>query len=279
VPTPDNAEQGPLGLPCQKVGSIVQRDVCAFGANPRAAGRTVALVGDSHAGMWMRALDHAARALKWAGLRVGRSSCPLSKARRDLVEPDRSHCARWKRSVFAWFKRHREVDTVVVSQLSGGSGVVPTGGRSEVETSVAGYLAAWRALPATVERIVVIRDSPKAEPWTLGCVERAMSRRVSAGPACRNRRTAAIDPDPAAIAARRLGTRRVQLIDMTRLFCASRFCLPVIGGALVHHDTTHFTGAFSATLGEPLLRRLRPLAESWSSSMRRVRAVDAIDAP
>ena len=51
------------------------------------ARRSVALVGDSYA------------------------SCPLSKALRALPEPNRSHCARWKRAVFEWFERHPEVDT------------------------------------------------------------------------------------------------------------------------------------------------------------------------
>ena len=212
--------------------------------------------------MWRMAMTHVAVELEWTGLRIGHSSCPLSKAFRNLQEPKRSHCARWKRAVFKWFGRHPEVDTIVVSQLTGGSGVVATGGRSEFETSVAGYRAAWRALP-NIEHIVVIRDTPKAEGWTPACIERAMARRKPAGLACANPRRTAIDPDPAAAAARRVGTPRVHVVDLTKVFCGPRSCLPVIGGALVHTDTTHLTAAFAATLGEPLLRRIAPLAQSW----------------
>ena len=69
---------------------------------------------------------HAAVQLGWSGVRISHASCPLSKAVRDLPEPNRSHCARWKRAVFKWFERHAEVDTLVRVPISAGSGVVPT---------------------------------------------------------------------------------------------------------------------------------------------------------
>ena len=69
--------------------------VCGFGA--RAGAMTVALVGDSHAGHWRAALDHVAQAKGWRGLSITHSSCPLQKALRDLPEPRRTSCARWKR--------------------------------------------------------------------------------------------------------------------------------------------------------------------------------------
>jgi hypothetical protein len=249
-------------VPCPTTEIIVDKPVCSFGVAASAAQRSVALVGDSHASMWRMAVTHVARELGWSGVRITHASCPLSTALRALPEPNRSHCARWKRAVFKWFDQHPEVDTIVVSQLSAGSGVVPTRGRSEYETSVAGYRAAWAALKH-VKHIVVIRDTPKAKGWTRDCVERAMARRTPAGPACAISRRAVIDADPAAAAARRARTRRVQVVDLTDVFCGPRTCLPVVGGALVHKDTTHLSAAFAESLGGPLLRRIAPLAASW----------------
>jgi hypothetical protein len=177
--------------------------------------------------------------------------------------PIGSHCARWKRGVFAWFEHRPDVSALFMSELSGDSGVVATNGRSQFETAVAGYRAAWRRLPGTVKHVIVIRDTPKAEPWTLDCVDRARRAHKPAGPVCVNRRTEALDADPAAVAARREHGRRVQLLDLTRIFCGPRVCYPVIGGALVHKDTTHLTATFARTLGEPLLRRLEPLTRAW----------------
>jgi hypothetical protein len=245
--------------PCPKVGTMLGKQMCGLGVKPEQAQRRIALVGDSHAGMWRAAIDHVADELGWAGTHMGHASCPLNTALRDLPEPNRTHCARWKRRVFAWFDDHPEVDTLFVSQLSGGSGVVPAGGRNAFETAVAGYRAAWRKLPSTVKHIIVIRDTPKAEPWTLGCVARAMARHRQAAKDCANRRSEALDADPAAVAAKRTRGGRVHLLDMTRIFCGRKTCLPVIGGVLVHKDTTHLTATFTTTLGDPLLRRVRSL--------------------
>ena len=55
-----------------------------------------------------------------------------------------------------------EVRTVVVSQIVSRVGVVPAPGRSKFATAVAGYMAAWRSLPASAQRVVVVRDNPKA---------------------------------------------------------------------------------------------------------------------
>jgi hypothetical protein len=256
TPTPAQA-QAPLDVPCEIVASLAAKNVCAFGTSA-APTRTIALVGDSHAGNWRWALADTMEAHRWNGVRIGHASCPLSTAVRDLVEPKRSSCARWKRAVFRYLAAHPEISIVISSQLSGGSGVVPSGGRSEFETAVAGYREAWRRLPASVERIVVIRDAPKAEPWTADCVERAIAARRPAGTRCANGRRAALDADPAATAARRSRDPRVVLVDMTAIFCDASRCYPVIGGALVHKDTTHLTKTFAESLGLPLLRRLKP---------------------
>lgn len=229
-------------------------DVCAFGASDGAA--TIALVGDSHAGHWRGALNVVARAKGWRGLSITHSSCPLQKALRDLREPRRTSCARWKRTVFAWFAKHPEVRTVFVAGLTGGSSVVPRAGRSRFETSVAGYADAWRALPASVSRIVVIRDTPKVHSDTDTCVTRAVARgRSSPGTVCAVSRAHAFDRDPAMTAAARVGGRRIATVNLTRFFCDAR-CYPVVGGVLVLRDSHHMTGAFSGTLGPYLLEAL-----------------------
>lgn len=50
---------------------------------------------------------------------------------------------------------------------------------------------------------------------------------------------------------------------MTRFFCEALFCLPVIGGVLVHRDLNHMTVPYAQTLGPYLLRSDRRLAASW----------------
>jgi hypothetical protein len=264
VPTPREARKLP-NRPCTRFDPLEDMNVCSFGAEPGRATATVALVGDSHAGHWRGALDVVARRKGWRGLSIAHSSCPLSKAVRDLPDPARFRaCVRWKRAVFAWFGDHPEVRTVFVSGLSGGTGVLPRGGRGRFETSVRGYVAAWRALPASVERIVVIRDTPKMRGRVAACVERAHARHRPAGRVCAVPRRRSLDRDPLVVAAHTLSSARVRSVDLTRFFCARRSCFPVVGGALVLRDENHMTATFSSTLGPYLLEAVDRAATGTS---------------
>jgi hypothetical protein len=66
-----------------------------------------------------------------------------------------------------------------------------------------------------------------------------------------------------AVAAARVRAHRVQVIDLTRVFCGDRRCYPVIGGALAFKDSHHLTAIFSATLGPLVERRLEALMAGW----------------
>ena len=253
VPTPIEAQTQP-NAPCRIVFYVDGKDVCRFGA---ARGPTVALVGDSHAGVYRIPLDTVARRRGWQGLRFGHSSCPLSAAPRDLDPPERADCTRWRTAVVAWLAAHPGVHTVFVSELASGRGVVTRPGQDQFETAVKGYEDEWRALPASVTRVLVIRDNPSVHLNTNACVERAMAAHEPAGRACALSRRIALDPDPAATAARRLHSPRYRVLDLTPFFCGPRRCEPVIGGVLVYKDTTHLTGLYARTLGPYLARAVR----------------------
>jgi peptidoglycan/LPS O-acetylase OafA/YrhL len=262
VPSPIEAKTAP-NAGCDIAFHIDGKKVCRFGAPEARSTGTVVLIGDSHAGHWRGAVEAVARANRWYGLGIGHASCPLSKAIRPLQGADRAHCIRWKRDVFRWLSQHPEVSTVFVSQLSGGTGVVPTNGRDAFATAVAGYLDAWKSLPATVKHVIVIRDTPKVHGNTDTCIERAMARHQQAGRACAVPRRVSLDRDPATVAAARLRSSRVQVADMTRFFCDRSRCFPVVGGALVFKDSTHLTSVYAATLGPYLSRRVGRLMAVW----------------
>jgi len=224
---------------------------CQFGVRAGVASRTVALIGDSHAAHWRGALEVVSQARGWRGFSLTRSGCPLSAAVPDLPKARRQSCADWRRAVRRWFGRHPEVTTVFVSQLSG-TGVRVAKGKNRREHQIQGFIRAWRGLPRTVRQIIVLRDVPFSTANTPICVERAMRTRRRPGRACAIPRRKALRRDPAAIAARRRGTPRVHVVDLTSSMCSRRLCFPVVGGVLVHKDKTHLTSLFAGTLG-PLL--------------------------
>ena len=250
---PSPAEAQRVGnLPCASFTRSALLFECRFGEQ-ESPSASVALVGDSHASHWRTALDVVAKRRGWQrhvahahallvlSCAQGPSGARARAVRR--VEPPSVGVA----------PPHPEVSMVFVSGISGGVGVVTEGDQLAAQAS--GYLAAWRALPRTVERIVVIRDTPKMRTDTTRCVTRAMAARRDAGAACAVPRAGALIADAATTAARRWHSKRVRIVDLTPWMCDPSRCFPVIGGVLVFRDKTHLTRAFSETLAPYLERR------------------------
>jgi hypothetical protein len=258
TPSPEEAPLIP-NAPCEPVEPVI--NACAFGAPVAHTAGTVALVGDSHADQWRAALEVASQALNWHGVSVTRPSCPFTAATNHLAEPEHSRCTQWTHGVIRWFRRHPEVSTVFVSDHL--AAVLTARGERQRIAEVAGYTDAWKALPPSVKHIVVIRDTPYARYSTLTCVQRAIAKRQDAGLVCALPRSRAVLPDPEVLAAHRLRSRRVQVINLTQFFCDTRLCYPVVGGALVFRDAGHITRTFATTLGPFLVEGIGRLSRSW----------------
>jgi hypothetical protein len=256
TPTPSDALLVP-DAPCTPLAGPTTPPPCLFGRDAAAGGtRTVALLGDSHASHWRAALSVAARVGGWHGVSLTRSSCPFSLARARIAAEARVPCRDFNQAVIAYLRSRPAIDTVFVSAHSGAR-VFRDPGRNALETKVAGYAGAWAALPASVRRIVVLRDVPAYPRRTAGCIDAAVAARRPPGTACAEPRHGALVADAEVVAARRLRSHRVQSIDLTPFMCDAARCFPVVGGVLVDKDTDHLTRAFSASLGPYLLTRAR----------------------
>jgi hypothetical protein len=256
-PTPTAALLLPYA-PCSGPKFVGLLGACVFGTSKGSARGEIALVGDSHAGHWRAAVRDVAKRHGWRGTSISRSSCPFTTVALDLPHRARATCRRWNAEVIDWFRLHPEVHTVLVSDRARFQIVVPAG-RSAVAARAAGYMAAGRALPATVTRILVIRDTPLRPLRTLDCVEHQIAVHGAAGTRCATPRRGVLPPDAATVAVRKLASERVHTIDLTRFFCSAKLCLPVIGGALVQKDETHMTTVFAASLAPYLMHRLDAL--------------------
>lgn len=231
-------------------------EICTFGTRAARARRTIALVGDSHALQWRPALDVVARSKRWRAFSVTTAGCFFSAATASLPVGLREPCSEWYRSTLAWLRRHPEISTVFVSQRTA-TPVAPSGGRSELEVKIAGFRRAWRSLPRTVRRVIVIRDTPVTTEAALDCVRQTLPAGGELpGVACRVPRAPAMSRDPAVLAVRRYAAGRYRHVDLTSYFCSRRNCFPVIGGVLVHRDVDHITRTYSRTLGPYLTRKV-----------------------
>ena len=253
VPAPEDAVLT-TNSPCALLPRQGRLRPCTFGVPAVDARATVALVGDSHAAQWRGALEQVAQHKRWHGISITRSGCTLSRVTPALKPRSRrTGCMRWNAQLPRWLRRHRNIRTLFVSQHP--AEVILPPGASPHEARVAGHLAAWKALPRSVRRIVVLRDTPQLGYRNV-CVRRARAHNRNAGDVCALPRAQALKPDPAVDAARRLRSRRVKVVDLTPFFCSARRCMPVIGGALVYKDREHMTDVFSTSLGPYLLRAL-----------------------
>jgi len=248
IPTPSRAVLLPNAF-CRPTGRRDLVSPCAFGAAPDQASATVALIGDSHAEHWRGAVEVVAQAKRWRGLSITRSSCPfaLGTPIPPQGEAARKLCVRWNRQVLRWLRRHPEVRTIVVSANDVTRHSGPPG---------AGFRATWKALPSSVRRVIVLRDTPHIVGPQAPCVARALAHRRPPGRLCAQSRASNLTPDPQVAAARALHSRRVRLVDLSRHLCDDEVCFAVVGGALVHKDGTHLTATFAQTLGPYLLRAI-----------------------
>ncbi len=242
VPTPAEAHKA-RNFPCHVIGQQGYLYICSFGVKQtKATGGQVALIGDSHAAHWRAALDGVAKTKKWFGYSLSHTGCPLSTTVPDaMTGNEKKECAGWNKQVIAFLKARPEVKTVIFSAIAGGA-------RDEKIDPVAGYVGAWKKLPASVERIIVIRDTPQVVGDTDDCITEAISDNKQAGLACRVRRSSALKPDPEVAAAKELPDKNITVADMTRFICDKKWCLPVIGGVLVYKDQNHLTEIYGKTL-------------------------------
>ena len=248
--------------PCQRFHREEGVSVCDFGVPPEQATRTIALVGDSHASHWRTSLDVIARERGWHGISVTRTSCPFSNATKVIPEPTRSQCRTWVKSLPGYFRKHPEIDTVFVVAITGGKVVVPSG-KTKLQAVVHGFRDAWHGLPPSIKHIVVIRDTPKMSRATLDCIDRGIAARREVGQACAIPRATALQRDPQLLAGELAKSPRLQTIDLTRVFCSTRLCYPVVGGALVFKDLHHLTLVFAETLAQPLGHEITRVSRTW----------------
>jgi hypothetical protein len=129
------------------------------------------------------------------------------------------------------------------------SGVLTQPGQDEYGVAVDGYRAALTALPSTVQRVIVLRDTPRSTTGTFDCVEADIQAHQPLTDACALERSDVLPPDPGVEAAQQLGAPRFQVIDLSDFFCDPDRCFPVIGGALVYKDISHMTTVFGTSLG------------------------------
>jgi peptidoglycan/LPS O-acetylase OafA/YrhL len=223
---------------------------CRYGTEPPT--RRVALVGDSHAEHWRGALHEIARQQNWELVEILRGACPVTEARVLAFQgspTDTEGCARWGRQVTDHLTSG-SFDAVVTSSFTT---AFTFDGADPREAGARGFQATWETWADAGLDVHVLRDIPTtALPHVPECLQSHPDDPL----ACSRPRGEAVVPDAATLAAERVTSPRVQLVDLTDLFCDETTCYTAIGGAVVYWDANHLTAQYSRSLAPFLLEEL-----------------------
>ncbi len=216
---------------------------------------TIALVGDSHAGMWVTALDEVGRDRGWRVLVMTKSSCPPALGlvvRRGGQAGDYTQCSRWQEGLTQTLEEEQP-DVVLLSSASYG--------RTGAEAVAGGLAARVEQVAATGALPALIRDVPRAPFDVPACLEEHRDD----VPQCAFDRAGGMA---------RAGTghdllleRMPQLpvLDFTDATCPGRTCSPIVGGVVVWRDSNHLSATYIRSLRDVVEDAVAPLVALASS--------------
>lgn len=249
IPTIKQAPQDGPGSGCQ-IGQVdTTPKYCAFG-DKTAPKLTIALVGDSVAGEWLRGLAKVAVAHHWRIVTALHSRCPWTSTmtvNTGHSEPYTS-CHTWGASVLHHLltKLHPQVVITTDRPVLGTTNYAP--GPTASTAIGRGMATYWKQLIAHHIAVVGFRESPEMGFDVPDC--------VAAKGHCSASRSQAVAATTPVVVADRLVQHGERMLDLTGLICAKTTCHPVVGNVLVYQDRHHLTNTYVLTMAPYLERKL-----------------------
>jgi peptidoglycan/LPS O-acetylase OafA/YrhL len=244
---------------CQQTIAPADVRVCTIGSQDPRPDRVVAVVGDSHATHWFAAFDRLGRERNWKVLTYVKASCPVTTARRLLVDEQTDEgqrsCLEWVEEVRRQIARDEQISYVFSSTFSSAYRYAEDPDHQLRDPRTDGFQDVWRTWVSAGKDVFVIRDVPPTQGGDVpNCLALHPERRL----ACATRADELPD-DASADAVVSMHEPRVHLVDLTDRFCDDRRCYPVVGNLIVYSDSSHLTTDYSSALAPYLLERVDQL--------------------
>ena len=216
---------------------------CDTFGDPRGT-KDVVLVGDSHAGMWVGALDAIAKERGWRLTVYAKSGCPVGIYTDYVSGTGRAatqRCNTWREKMTALVQRSRPDAVVVGSQA-----------RSWAQDHQDALTREVTALGSTGADVVFLGDTP-APPQDRGVPDCLASNPTEI------RRCALDRADAVGVAGRQAEMDAAArggavVVDPTSWFCTADLCPAVVQDVVVYADASHVTATY-ALLRRPQLDR------------------------
>jgi peptidoglycan/LPS O-acetylase OafA/YrhL len=247
--------------------------ICRLG--DASSSKTIVVIGDSHAQMWMPAILRMAERDGWAVLPVVKSACIPNTTwtnRRDFgidgtrLDAQVRVCRAW----FSWALRQVKALHPDVTLIAGASG----GARGhQAEAIKRGFISLTTAAKSFSKDVVVVADTEGIAQQPVDCLlgrHATMGRCTTTWSEERfyfNNDLAAFSKD-----------HEFRFIKTRGWFCFELQCPTVIGHTIVYRDTGHLTKAYAQELAEPFRAsfkqaiRFKNTSAKTSGKIRRTRA-------
>jgi peptidoglycan/LPS O-acetylase OafA/YrhL len=237
--------------PCKQLTDVATVMTCDVGDthHPKT---TWALIGDSHAGQYLEALDLYGKTHHIEVITYLKSWCAGTGASNVSTTGDDgplavTSCATWGQDVLARVAANRKISTVVFGDFTR-TYLASDGNIYGAPLTSADFTDAWQPLSEAGKTIVALRDIPSAGDEDLpSCV----AQKLTEYDPCNLPRTTAMLPasqDPLIAAVHSDRVASTHLVDLTNTFCDPSFCHVVIGGLIVYFGSNHMSATFSRTL-------------------------------
>ncbi len=224
---------------CWNYAPFATQRVCTYGKGTV----RIALVGNSHAGQWLPALQVLAKRNHWTITTFLASQCNATDARLEFyVAAKIDGCLGYGRWVLGATGGHA-FDLVVTSERQS----VNTQGDNWADTAAAAragystYLQRWSASGA---KVLILRDTPFPGRFIPDC----LAAHPTNQPACAGTPADWRSRDPLFDAARQLALPGIETLDTTDFFCTDTACPAVIGSVVVYLDKSHMTATYSRSI-------------------------------
>ena len=234
-------DKGSLGQPCDATDAELV--VCSYG-DTTSPDHTVALIGNSHAGHLVAALEAYGEDNGWQVDLMRKTGCTgVSLA--PLTRETDAECADWTQDVVDRVLGDPDIDIVVVATNNGSSEYlaerpVTTEEADQLREAIGETLAGFVASGRTV---VAIGDVPATDQPAPACVDQ---NHLQYDPCATPRADGEEHGNLVAEAAR--ATDGVGFVDMLPWFCDEELCHVAIGGVVTYIDEHHLSASYSRSL-------------------------------
>jgi peptidoglycan/LPS O-acetylase OafA/YrhL len=238
---------------------VTRRDttstLCEFGNLD--SDRTVVIFGDSHAAMWIPALDRIGQKYDWNVIQLTKPGCvaPDLQIWSNSLGREYAECDQWRDWAVGQIA---EIEPDVLLLTSAGKGIYLADGGKPTQD---GLDDAWReGLGATLDavtphaaRVVVIGDMAYPAQPGIDC----LTEHTGDVSACNTPVEKAVLAEHNQIEQETAAAHGAEYVDIIPWFCTQGTCPAVIGGLTVHRDAMHINENYAVFLSLALAEATR----------------------